>query len=148
MKRPLAGLLAAIALAVTTRAGAPISDDVVKIGSSSTCEHLCRHHPQGQRGRSTNGDRRFRRQGFGQPIELVYADTRTRPIFAATKAREWLENEKVDAILEDRRLRHRACRPRVASRRQRIIVFNGPAPRAYQLNFNEACMAALRSLGR
>ncbi|MBG6078107.1 ABC-type branched-subunit amino acid transport system substrate-binding protein [Polaromonas sp. CG_9.11] len=74
----------------------------------------------------------------GKPIELVYADHQNKPDIAASKAREWFDREKVDAILDVA-----ASAPalavavaEVAREKNRVVVFSGPG--SVRLT-NEAC---------
>src|SRR5450432_3551566 len=73
---------------------------------------------------------------LGKPIELVYADHQNKADIAATKAREWFENEKVDAILDVAASATALAALEVAKSKNKIIVFNGPG--ATRLT-NEAC---------
>jgi len=85
----------------------------------------------------------FRRQGFGQADRARSTPiTRNKPI-SRHKAREWLENEKVDAILEVAASATRLP-PEVAKSKNKIIVFNGPG--ATRLT-KRGLQPALRSLG-
>jgi branched-chain amino acid transport system substrate-binding protein len=73
---------------------------------------------------------------LGKPIELVYADHQNKADIAASKAREWFDNEKVDAILDVAASATALAALEVAKSKNKIIVFNGPA--ATRLT-NEAC---------
>jgi branched-chain amino acid transport system substrate-binding protein len=42
----------------------------------------------------------FGKTVLGKPIELVHADSQNKPDIASAKARQWFENENVDAILD------------------------------------------------
>jgi branched-chain amino acid transport system substrate-binding protein len=73
---------------------------------------------------------------LGKPVELVYADHQNKADIAASKAREWFDNEKVDAILDVAASATALAALEVAKSKNKIIVFNGPA--AIRLT-NEAC---------
>jgi branched-chain amino acid transport system substrate-binding protein len=137
MQRSLAGLLAAIALAVATPAGAQISDDVVKIGlilDMSSIYADITGKGSADAGQMAIDD--FGGKVLGKPIELVYADHQNKPDIAATKAREWFENDHVDAILDVAASATALAALEVAKQKNKIIVFNGPG--ATRLT-NEAC---------
>lgn len=95
------GLLAgALTLAMSTGAyAANISDDVVKIGvladMSGVYGDIC------GRGCVTAVEMAVEDFGgtvLGKPIEIVSADDQNKPDIGSTKVREWVENEKVDAV--------------------------------------------------
>jgi branched-chain amino acid transport system substrate-binding protein len=137
MQRSLAGLLAAIALAAATPAGAQISDDVVKIGlilDMSSIYADITGKGSADAGQMAIDD--FGGKVLGKPIELVYADHQNKPDIAATKAREWFENDHVDAILDVAASATALAALEVAKQKNKIIVFNGPG--ATRLT-NEAC---------
>jgi branched-chain amino acid transport system substrate-binding protein len=137
MQRSLAGLLAAIALAAATPANAQISDDVVKIGlilDMSSIYADITGKGSADAGQMAIDD--FGGKVLGKPIELVYADHQNKPDIAATKAREWFENDHVDAILDVAASATALAALEVAKQKNKIIVFNGPG--ATRLT-NEAC---------
>jgi branched-chain amino acid transport system substrate-binding protein len=137
MQRTLAGLLAATALAVATPASAQISDDVVKIGLILDMSSIYADITgQGSADAAQMAIDDFGGKILGKPIELVYADHQNKADIAASKAREWFENEKVDAILDVAASATALAALEVAKSKNKIIVFNGPA--ATRLT-NEAC---------
>jgi branched-chain amino acid transport system substrate-binding protein len=137
MQRTLASLLAAIALAVTAPASAQISDDVVKIGLILDMSSIYADITgKGSADAAQMAIDDFGGKILGKPIELVYADHQNKADIAASKAREWFENEKVDAILDVAASATALAALEVAKSKNKIIVFNGPA--ATRLT-NEAC---------
>src|ERR1700682_767169 len=137
MQRTCACLLAAMALAVTTPANAQISDDVVKIGlilDMSSIYADITGKGSADAGQMAIDD--FGGKLLGKPIELVYADHQNKADIAAAKAREWFENDHVDAILDVAASATALAALEVAKSKNKIIVFNGPA--ATRLT-NEAC---------
>jgi branched-chain amino acid transport system substrate-binding protein len=137
MKRMCACLLAAIALAAATPAGAQISDDVVKIGlilDMSSIYADITGKGSADAGQMAIDD--FGGKVLGKPIELVYADHQNKADIAAAKAREWFDNDHVDAILDVAASATALAALEVAKSKNKIIVFNGPA--ATRLT-NEAC---------
>ena len=72
----------------------------------------------------------------GKPIELVYADHQNKPDIAASRAREWFDREKVDAILDVAASAPALAVAEVAREKNRVVVFSGPG--SVRLT-NEAC---------
>jgi branched-chain amino acid transport system substrate-binding protein len=138
MKRRLAGLLAAAALvAVTPALAQKISDDVVKIGLILDMSSIYADITgKGSADAAQMAIDDFGGKVLGKPIELVYADHQNKADIAASKAREWFDNEKVDAILDVAASATALAALEVAKSKNKIIVFNGPA--ATRLT-NEAC---------
>jgi branched-chain amino acid transport system substrate-binding protein len=137
MQRMCACLLAATALAIATPASAQISDDVVKIGlilDMSSIYADITGKGSADAGQMAIDD--FGGKVLGKPVELVYADHQNKADIAASKAREWFDNEKVDAILDVAASATALAALEVAKSKNKIIVFNGPA--AIRLT-NEAC---------
>jgi branched-chain amino acid transport system substrate-binding protein len=136
MQRMLAGLLAAAALAATP-AAAQISDDVVKIGLILDMSSIYADITgQGSADAAQMAIDDFGGKVLGKPIELVYADHQNKADIAAAKAREWFDNDHVDAILDVAASATALAALEVAKSKNKIIVFNGPA--AVRLT-NEAC---------
>jgi branched-chain amino acid transport system substrate-binding protein len=138
MQRMLAGLLAATALAAATPAPAQkISDDVVKIGLILDMSSIYADITgKGSADAAQMAIDDFGGKVLGKPIELVYADHQNKADIAASKAREWFENEKVDAILDVAASATALAALEVAKQKNKIMVFNGPG--ATRLT-NEAC---------
>ncbi len=138
MKRMLAGLLAATALAAATPAPAQkISDDVVKIGLILDMSSIYADITgKGSADAAQMAIDDFGGKVLGKPIELVYADHQNKADIAASKAREWFENDHVDAILDVAASATALAALEVAKQKNKIMVFNGPG--ATRLT-NEAC---------
>jgi branched-chain amino acid transport system substrate-binding protein len=133
------------ALAATTcltfayaEAQAPkISDDVVKIGLILDMSSLYSDITgQGSVEAARMAIDDFGGKVAGKPIELVFADHQNKADIAATKAREWFENEKVDALLDVAASATALAAVEIAKQKNKIIVLNGPG--ATRLT-NEAC---------
>jgi branched-chain amino acid transport system substrate-binding protein len=137
MRRILhAGLLAALA-SLTPTASAQISDDVVKIGLILDMTSLYSDITgEGSVTAARMAIEDFGGKVLGKPIELVYADHQNKPDIAASKAREWFDKEKVDAILDVAASATALAVVEVAKQKNRIAVFNGPG--SVRLT-NEAC---------
>jgi branched-chain amino acid transport system substrate-binding protein len=73
---------------------------------------------------------------LGKPIELVYADHQNKADIAANKAREWFDQDKVDAILDVAASATALAVVEVAKQKNRIAVFNGPGSTRLT---NESC---------
>jgi branched-chain amino acid transport system substrate-binding protein len=71
-------------------------------------------------------------------VQLVYADHQNKADIAATKAREWFDRDKVDAILDVAASGPALAVAPVAKEKNRIAVFSGPG--SVRLT-NEACTA-------
>ena len=73
---------------------------------------------------------------LGRPVELVYADHQNKADIAASKAREWFDIAKVDALMDVAASAPALAVVEVARQKNRIAVFNGPG--SVRLT-NEAC---------
>ena len=137
MQRIFAGLLAAVSLAVAAPAGAQVSDNVVKIGLILDMSSIYADITgKGSADAAQMAIDDFGGKVLGKPIELVYADHQNKADIAAGKAREWFENEKVDAILDVAASATALAALEVAKANKKIMIFNGPG--ATRLT-NEAC---------
>ena len=74
----------------------------------------------------------------GKPVQLIYADHQNKADIAATKAREWFDRDKVDAILDVAASGPALAVAPVAKEKNRIAVFSGPG--SVRLT-NDACTA-------
>ena len=136
MPRIFASLLAALLLAAAP-AGAQISDNVVKIGLILDMSSIYADITgKGSADAAQMAIDDFGGKVLGKPIELVYADHQNKADIAAGKAREWFENEKVDAILDVAASATALAALEVAKANKKIMIFNGPG--ATRLT-NEAC---------
>jgi branched-chain amino acid transport system substrate-binding protein len=75
---------------------------------------------------------------LGKPIQLVYTDHQNKADIAASKAREWFDREKVDAILDVAASGPALAVAQIAKEKNKITVFNGPG--SVRLT-NDACSA-------
>ncbi|HEY5899266.1 MAG TPA: ABC transporter substrate-binding protein [Burkholderiales bacterium] len=73
---------------------------------------------------------------LGAPIELLFADHQNKADLAASKAREWYDADKVDAIADVAASATALAALEVARQKNRIMMFNGPG--ATRLT-NESC---------
>jgi branched-chain amino acid transport system substrate-binding protein len=72
----------------------------------------------------------------GKPVQLVYADHQNKADIAATKAREWFDRDKVDAILDVAASGPALAVAPIAKEKNRIAVYSGPG--SVRLT-NDAC---------
>ena len=72
----------------------------------------------------------------GKPVQLIHADHQNKADIAATKAREWFDRDKVDAILDVAASGPALAVAPIAKEKNRIAVFSGPG--SVRLT-NEAC---------
>ena len=73
---------------------------------------------------------------LGRPIEVLFADHQNKADIAGVTAREWFDNQGVEAIMDVAASATALAANEVAKERKKIIVFNGPG--ALRLT-NEAC---------
>jgi len=138
-KTLLAFALAALACAlpVTAPAQEKISDGVVKIGLILDMSSLYADITgEGSVTAARMAIEDFGGKVLGKPIELVYADHQNKADIAANKAREWFDQDKVDAIMDVAASATALAVVEVARAKNRIVVFNGPG--SVRLT-NEAC---------
>ena len=62
----------------------------------------------------------------GKPIELVFADHQNKADIASSKAREWFDNEKTDAIMDVAASATALAVVKVAKEKNKIAIFSGP----------------------
>jgi branched-chain amino acid transport system substrate-binding protein len=75
---------------------------------------------------------------LGKPVELVHADHQNKADIAASKAREWYDRDKVDAILDVAASGPALAVAPIAKEKNRIAVFSGPGSARLT---NDACTA-------
>lgn len=137
MKKILFAGFAAALLAAAPAASAQISDDVVKIGLILDMTGLYSDITgEGSVTAARMAIEDFGGKVLGKPIELVYADHQNKADIAANKAREWFDQDKVDAIMDVAASATALAVADVAKQKNRIAVFNGPG--SVRLT-NEAC---------
>ncbi|HLG80223.1 MAG TPA: ABC transporter substrate-binding protein [Bradyrhizobium sp.] len=103
MKRLAAAFIAGVALAaLASPAGAQtISDDVVKIGVLTDMSSLYADATgKGSVAAVQMAVADYGGKVKGKPVEVVYADHQNKPDVGVSIARNWYDNEKVDAILD------------------------------------------------
>jgi branched-chain amino acid transport system substrate-binding protein len=102
MKSLAAVVVAGLALAVTgTAANAQISDDVVKLGVLTDMSSLYADATgKGSLAAVEMAVADYGGKVKGKPIEVVSADHQNKPDVGVAIARNWYDNEKVDAILD------------------------------------------------
>jgi branched-chain amino acid transport system substrate-binding protein len=138
--RLLASLLAtALCGAAHAQATTGISDDAVRIGLLLDMTSLYADIT----GTGSVAAAQMAIDDFGgkvkdKPVQLVYADHQNKADIAATKAREWFDRDKVDAILDVAASGPALAVAPVAKEKNRIAVFSGPG--SVRLT-NEACTA-------
>ncbi|PUA20733.1 ABC transporter permease [Glaciimonas sp. PCH181] len=94
-------LAATLLAAITTSASAQISNDVVKIGILTDMSGLYSDlSGQGSIVAARMAIEDFGKTVLGKPIELVYADSQNKADVAATKAREWIDQQHVDVLMD------------------------------------------------
>jgi branched-chain amino acid transport system substrate-binding protein len=75
---------------------------------------------------------------LGKPVELVHADHQNKADIAASRAREWYDRDKVDAILDVAASGPALAVVPIAKEKNRIAVFSGPGSARLT---NDACTA-------
>jgi branched-chain amino acid transport system substrate-binding protein len=138
--RILAGLLA-LGLSGTLHAqgSTGISDNVVRIGLLLDMTSLYADITgAGSAAAAQMAIDDFGGKVHGKPIQLVYADHQNKADIAATKAREWFDRDKVDAILDVAASGPALAVAPIAKEKNRIVVFSGPG--SVRLT-NDACTA-------
>jgi branched-chain amino acid transport system substrate-binding protein len=123
--------------AIIPVANAQISDGVVKIGLILDMSSLYADITgEGSVTAARMAIEDFGGKVLGKPIELVYADHQNKADIAASKAREWFDQDKVDAILDVAASATALAVVEVAKQKNRIAVFSGPG--SVRIT-NEAC---------
>ncbi len=102
MKSLAAAVAAGLALAVSGgTASAQISDDVVKIGVLTDMSSLYADATgKGSLAAVQMAVADYGAKVKGKPVEVVYADHQNKPDVGVSIARNWYDNEKVDAIFD------------------------------------------------
>jgi len=102
MKSPAAAVAAIIAFAVSgTAANAQISDDVVKIGVLTDMSSLYADATgKGSLAAVQMAVADYGGKVKGKPVEVISADHQNKPDIGVGIARNWYDNEKVDAIFD------------------------------------------------
>ena len=138
MKTFLAALLSVTALCAHA-APVAISDDVVKIGLILDMSSLYADVTgPGTVAAAQLAIADFGGKVLGKPIEVVFADHQNKADVAASKAREWFDRDKVDAILDVAASGPALAVAQVAKEKNRIAVFSGPGSSRLT---NDSCTA-------
>jgi len=128
-------VLGAIAVAASLCAAAPasaqpkggISDDIVKIGLLLDMSGLYADVTgRGSAAAAQMAIDDFGGKVLGKKIELVVVDHQNKADIAANKAREWFDQDKVDAILDVAASAPALAVLDVAKQKNKIVVFSGP----------------------
>ena len=94
---------------------------------------LRRHRRPGRRRGRSDGDRRHGRQVNGKKIELLGADHQNKPDIAASKAREWFDQQGVDMLIAGTNSGAALAMAKVAAEKKKpFIVGRRPAARPHQ----------------
>ena len=138
MKAVLAALLYATTLCAHA-ALVTISDDVVKIGLILDMSSLYADVTgPGTVAAAQLAIADFGGKVLGKPIEMVFADHQNKADVAASKAREWFDRDKVDAILDVAASGPALAVAQIAKEKNRIAVFSGPGSSRLT---NDSCTA-------
>jgi branched-chain amino acid transport system substrate-binding protein len=125
-----ATVLATVAFATTAAQAQPkpgISDDIVKIGLLLDMSGLYSDVTgRGSAAAAQMAIDDFGGKVLGKKIELVVVDHQNKADIAANKAREWFDQDHVDAILDVAASAPALAVLDVAKQKNKIVVFSGP----------------------
>ena len=142
MKRSAAiatGAALLLASAFAARAQDKISDGVVKIGMLEDMSSIYADITgTGAVMAAKMAVEDFGGKVLGKPIEVVAADHQNKPDIASATAREWFDNQHVDALMDVAASATALAAIEVAKTKNKIVVLNGPG--AIRIT-NEACTA-------
>lgn len=114
-----------------------ISDDVVKIGLILDMSSLYADITgTGSVTAAQMAIDDFGGKVLGKPIQLLSVDHQNKADIAASKAREWFDREKVDALMDVAASSPALAVAQIAKEKNKIVVFNGPG--SVRLT-NDAC---------
>lgn len=136
--RLIAGLLAAgFCSSIHAQGTAGFSDDAVRIGLLLDMSSLYADITgPGSVAAAQMAIDDFGGKVRGKPVQLVHADHQNKADIAATRAREWFDRDKVDAILDVAASGPALAVAPIAKEKNRIAVFSGPG--SVRLT-NDAC---------
>ncbi|MHA7599488.1 ABC transporter substrate-binding protein [Alicycliphilus sp. T452] len=127
--RPIRHSIALAALALCASAQAQISDDVVKIGILT--DMAGPYSGMGGAGSVVAAkmaiDDCLKAECKGMKIEVVSADHQNKADIAATKAREWLDRDKVDALADLTNSAGALAVQKLIKEKGGIAMYSGPA---------------------
>jgi branched-chain amino acid transport system substrate-binding protein len=120
-----------------SRPAEAISNDVVKIGLLLDMSSLYADITgTGSVAAAQMAIEDFGGKVLGKPVELVHADHQNKADIAASRAREWYDRDKVDAILDVAASGPALAVVPIAKEKNRIAVFSGPGSARLT---NDAC---------
>ncbi|SDH24403.1 ABC transporter substrate-binding protein [Bosea robiniae] len=133
----IVGLLMAANPCERAAARATISDDVVRIGLLLDMSGpYSDYSGEGAATAARMAVSDFGGTVLGKPVEVLAADHLNKPDIASSRAREWFDNGKVDAILETIATGPALAVLEIAKQKNKIVAFSGPG--AVRLT-NESC---------
>jgi branched-chain amino acid transport system substrate-binding protein len=128
MRSPICASVAACALLAATAAAAhaQISDDIVKIGVLSDMSSIYADSTgQGSVAAAEMAAADFGGSVLGKKIEIVAADHLNKPDVGANIARTWIDNEKVDAIVDVPTSSVALAVQEIAKEKNRVFLISG-----------------------
>jgi branched-chain amino acid transport system substrate-binding protein len=132
-----AGAALLIACACGTRAQEQISDGVVKIGMLEDMSSIYADITGiGAVTAAKMAAEDFGGKVLGKPIEIISADHQNKPDIASATAREWFDNQHVDALMDVAASATALATIEIAKAKNKIVVLNGPGSTRIT---NEAC---------
>lgn len=121
------GLVLLAATATVTAQGTAISDDVVRLGILTDLNGpFADITGPGSAAAIQMAIDDFGGKVAGKKIELVVADHQNKADIASSKAREWFDTGKVDAIMDVAVSAPALAVLEVAKQKQKVVIFNGP----------------------
>jgi branched-chain amino acid transport system substrate-binding protein len=131
MKHLLSTALVAAAAVTVLPATAQVSDDVVKIGVivDQTGVYSANGGPGAIRAVEM-AVKDFGGKVNGKPIELVTADYQNKVDIALSKAREWIDRDQVDMIIESTDSAAAIAMQKLGADKKRVMIFAGSATTA------------------
>ncbi|HJT07924.1 MAG TPA: ABC transporter substrate-binding protein [Stellaceae bacterium] len=123
----IAGAAALVALALSTGAEAQISDGVVKLGVLSDMSSLYSDATgKGSLMAAQMAVEDFGGKVLGKPIEVVSADHQNKPDVGANIARQWYDQEQVDAIVDVPTSSVALAVQQISKDKDRAFLMSGP----------------------
>jgi branched-chain amino acid transport system substrate-binding protein len=117
----------AVALLLASAAQAQISDGVVKLGVLNDMSSLYSDATgKGSVLAAQMAVEDFGGKVAGKPIEIVYADHQNKPDIGANIARQWYDQEKVDAIVDVPTSSVALAIQQITKERGRVFLMSGP----------------------
>jgi branched-chain amino acid transport system substrate-binding protein len=131
MKKIIGAVAAVVVGAIPGYALAQISDDVVKIGVivDQTGVYSSNGGPGAIRAVEM-AVKDFGGKVNGKPIELVSADYQNKVDIALSKAREWIDRDQVDMIIESTDSAAAIAMQKLGAQKKRLMIFAGSATTA------------------